>query len=309
MVSAVVLAAGASTRMGTQKLLLPLGDEPLVRRTVRQVCAAGFDDVLVVLGSEHEATLAALDGLPVRHAINMQFDSGMGSSFRTAVEHLPDSDAAMFALADQPFVTTTRVPDGARHLPPARAGHRQRPVRRGHGAAPSVRARVLPRARPARARRPSGAAAAPGADEVLQFPPDLLVDIDTPEDYELAKSRFSSGAMKAAAEPLRNPPSNPRRIARISPRIDSATSSGVSAPSDSPTGLRTAASRRRHPARSPAPRGRPAASRSANAARARRCRRRPIRGEAQAFLIALDVVIHDEREGSGRGVTRLGEAD
>ena len=50
MVSAVVLAAGASTRMGTQKLLLPFGGEPLVRRAVRQVRAAGFDDVLVVLG-------------------------------------------------------------------------------------------------------------------------------------------------------------------------------------------------------------------------------------------------------------------
>ena len=50
MISAVILAAGASTRMGTQKLLLPLGGEPLVRRTVRQVCDAGFDDVLVVLG-------------------------------------------------------------------------------------------------------------------------------------------------------------------------------------------------------------------------------------------------------------------
>ena len=140
MVSAVVLAAGASTRMGTQKLLLPFGGEPLVRRAVRQVCAAGFDDVLVVLGSEHEATLAALDGLPVRHAINTQFASGMGSSFRTAVEHLADSDAAMFALADQPFVTTNEYRTRARHLPPARAAHRQRPVRRGHGAAASVRA-------------------------------------------------------------------------------------------------------------------------------------------------------------------------
>ena len=70
MISAVVLAAGASTRMGTQKLLLPLGGEPLIRRTVRQVCDAGFDDVLVVLGSDHEKTLAALDGLPIRHAVN-----------------------------------------------------------------------------------------------------------------------------------------------------------------------------------------------------------------------------------------------
>ena len=92
--------------MGTQKLLLPLGGEPLVRRTVRQVSEAGFDDVLVILGNEHEKTLDALDGLAVRHAVNAEYASGMGSSFRTAVEHLAGSNAAMFALADQPFVTS-----------------------------------------------------------------------------------------------------------------------------------------------------------------------------------------------------------
>jgi len=192
-VSGVVLAAGASTRMRTQKLLLPFGNEPLVRRAVRQVLAAGFDDVLVVLGSEHEATLAALDGLPVQHAINLQFASGMGSSFRTAVEHLADSTAAMFALADQPFVTTHEyqlVLNAYRqHAPPivsVRYGEVMAPphlfereffpelAQLQHGAR-SVLLRHLERT------------------TVLQFPPDLLVDIDTPEDYELAKSRLASG--------------------------------------------------------------------------------------------------------------------
>ena len=193
MVSAVLLAAGASTRMGTQKLLLPFGGEPLVRRAVRQICDTGFDDVLVVLGSEHEAVLAALDGLAVRHVINMQFASGMGSSFRTAVDHLPDSAAAMFALADQPFVTTHEyrtVLDAYRQHTPAivsvRYGEVMAPphlfqreffpelAQLQHGARPVLR-RHLERTM------------------VLQFPPDLLVDIDTPEDYELARSRLSSG--------------------------------------------------------------------------------------------------------------------
>lgn len=192
-ISGVVLAAGASTRMGTQKLLLPLGGEPLVRRAVRQVSAAGFDDVLVVLGSEHEATLAALEGLPVRHALNLDFASGMGSSFRTAVEHLLDSNAAMFALADQPFVTTREyrtVLDAYRqHASPivsVRYGEVMAPphlfereffpelAQLAHGAR-SVLQRHLDRTL------------------VLQFSPDLLVDIDTPDDYELARSRLSSG--------------------------------------------------------------------------------------------------------------------
>ena len=193
MVSAVVLAAGASTRMGAPKLLLPLDGEPLLRRAVRQVSAAGFDDVLVVIGSEHEAMLAALEGLPVRHAVNLRFASGMGSSFRTAVEHLPDSDAAMFALADQPFVTTTEyrtVLDTYRqHASPivsVRYGEVMAPphlfereffpelAELQHGAR-SVLHRHIDRT------------------TILRFPPDLLVDVDTPEDYERAKSRLSSG--------------------------------------------------------------------------------------------------------------------
>ena len=193
MVSAVVLAAGASTRMGTQKLLLPLGGEPLVRRTVRQVCDAGFDDVLVVVGNDWENTLAALDGLPMRHAVNAEYASGMGSSFRTAVEHLTDSAAAMFALADQPFVTTHEyrtVLDTYRRHAPAIVS-----VRYGEVMAPP---HLFEREFfPELAQLEHGARSVLQRHRerttVLQFPPDLLVDIDTPEDYELARSRLSSG--------------------------------------------------------------------------------------------------------------------
>jgi len=193
MISAVILAAGASTRMGAQKLLLPLGDEALVRRTVRQICNAGFDDVLVVLGYAHQKTLAALEGLPIRHAINADYESGMGSSFRTAVEQLPDSAAAMFALADQPFVTANEyrtVLDTFRRNSPdiisVRYGEVMAPphlfqreffpelAQLQHGAR-SLLERYRDRA------------------TVLHFQADLLMDIDTPEDYELARSRLSSG--------------------------------------------------------------------------------------------------------------------
>lgn len=193
MISAVILAAGASTRMGTQKLLLPLGGEPLVRRTVRQICDAGFDDVLVVLGSEYESTLTALEGLPIRHAVNEEYETGMGSSFRAAVAHLGDSAAAMFALADQPFVTTNEyrtVLDTYRRHAPAIIS-----VRYGDVMAPPhlfeseffpELAQLQHGARPVLQRHHD-------RTTILRFPLDLLMDIDTPEDYELAKSRLSSG--------------------------------------------------------------------------------------------------------------------
>jgi molybdenum cofactor cytidylyltransferase len=192
-ISAVILAAGASTRMGTQKLLLPLGGEPLIRRTVRQVCDAGFDDVLVVVGSDWENTLAALDGLPIRHAVNADYASGMGSSFRTAVAHLGGSAAAMFALADQPFVTAneyrTVLDTYRRQSPPIIS------VRYGDVMAPPhlFQNEFFPEL----AQMQHGARSLlQKHDErttVLHFGADLLMDIDTPEDYELAKIRLFSG--------------------------------------------------------------------------------------------------------------------
>jgi molybdenum cofactor cytidylyltransferase len=179
--------------MGTQKLLLPLGNEPLVRRSVRQICDAGFDEVLVVVGHTHVKVLAALDGLPIRHALNRAYETGMGSSFRTAVEHLTDSTAAMFALADQPFVSTHEyrtVLDTYRRHAPAIVS-----VRYGEVMAPP---HLFEREFfPELAQLEHGARSVLQRHRertmVLQFPPDLLADIDTPEDYELAKSRVSSG--------------------------------------------------------------------------------------------------------------------
>src|SRR5215831_20021743 len=193
MISAVVLAAGASTRMGQQKLLLPLDGEALVRRVVNQVAGAGFDDVLVVVGSEFEQVLLALKGLPVRHAINDDFASGMGSSFRTAVANLPDSEAAMFALADQPFVTSTEY---RKVLETYR--QQQSPivsVRYGDVMAPphlfareffAELSSLEHGARPVLLRHRD-------KTTVLTFPSELLVDVDTPEDYEEARRRLSSG--------------------------------------------------------------------------------------------------------------------
>lgn len=193
MITAVVLAAGASTRMGMQKLLLDLGGEPLVRRTVRQVIDAGFDEVLVVVGSEHERTLAALDGLACRHAINADFASGMGSSFRTAVAALGGSAAAMFALADQPFVTAhdyRRLLDTYRTQAPGivsvRYGDVTAPPHLFDGEFFPELAVLEHGARPVLQRHRDRTI-------VLQFPADLLLDVDTPEDYERARLRLSSG--------------------------------------------------------------------------------------------------------------------
>jgi molybdenum cofactor cytidylyltransferase len=178
--------------MRTPKLLLPLGGEPIVRRTARNLCAGGYDEVLVVSGGEQPGIMEALDGLPVRHAHNPDFATGMGSSFRTGVEHLPAaSQAAAFALADQPFVTADdyrALLDTWRLHKPLIVGSRFGEVT----APPHLFARPL---------YPELAALQHGARDlltrharamiVLHFPGDRLLDIDTPADYERAKARLS----------------------------------------------------------------------------------------------------------------------
>ena len=193
MITAVILAASTSTRMGQPKLLLPFGDELLVHRVARLVCGAGFDDVVVVVGHESEKMIAALHGLAVRTAVNTKYESGMGSSFRTAVEHMPASEAAMFTLADQPFVTTAdyqSVLDAYRTHKPAIVSVRYGDVT----APPHLFASDL---FPALSRLERGAR--PVLEQhrdrtvVLQFPQERLLDIDTPEDYERAKIRLAAG--------------------------------------------------------------------------------------------------------------------
>jgi molybdenum cofactor cytidylyltransferase len=193
MITGVVLAAGASSRMGQPKLLLPLAGEPIVRRVAREVLEAGFDDVLVIIGGEHERVIEALDGLAVRPVVNPDFLTGMGSSFRTAIEAITGSDAAMFALADQPLLTSSdyrRLLDTYHERPGGIVS-----VRYGEVTAPPhlFAGRFFPElaqlehgARPVLKRHA-------GEMVVLRFDPELLLDVDTMDDYERAKALLERG--------------------------------------------------------------------------------------------------------------------
>lgn len=112
-VAAVVLAAGASVRMGRNKLLLTLGGETVVGRAVRTAAAAGLDPVVVVTGHEHEAVEAALHRLPCRTVFNSEHARGQHTSVGAGVAALAGDSAppearctaAIVILADMPFVT------------------------------------------------------------------------------------------------------------------------------------------------------------------------------------------------------------
>jgi molybdenum cofactor cytidylyltransferase len=105
-VGAVILAAGGSSRMGEPKQLLTVAGQPMVRRVTGEVCAAGLDQVAVVVGAHAGQVGRALEGLPVQIVHNPDWQEGMSSSLRTGLGALrQDIDAALIVLADQPGLT------------------------------------------------------------------------------------------------------------------------------------------------------------------------------------------------------------
>jgi molybdenum cofactor cytidylyltransferase len=105
-VAGVVLAAGSSTRMGRNKMLLTVGTQPLVRRSVQAALDAGLSPVIAVVGHEADRVRGALTGLPCEVVFNPGFNVGMRVSLQAGLRALPaDVPAALIALADMPCVT------------------------------------------------------------------------------------------------------------------------------------------------------------------------------------------------------------
>jgi molybdenum cofactor cytidylyltransferase len=121
-VGAVILAAGGSSRMGEPKQLLTIAGQPMVRRVTQGVCAAGLDQVVVVVGAHAQAVQKALGGLAVQIVHNRAWAEGMSSSLRTGLDALRrDIQAALVVLADQPGLTPDLVRSLVVHYQTTRA--------------------------------------------------------------------------------------------------------------------------------------------------------------------------------------------
>ncbi len=102
MIAAVVLAAGASRRLGQPKQLVELAGEALLRRAVRMALEAGCRPVVAVVPPEHARLDAVLEGLEVQRCVNPDAAEGMGASIRVGVGALPDPvEAVLLLTVDQ----------------------------------------------------------------------------------------------------------------------------------------------------------------------------------------------------------------
>jgi molybdenum cofactor cytidylyltransferase len=112
-VAVLILAAGASSRMGRSKPLLELDGKTLLQRAAETALASRCRPVIVVLGSEAAQTRRALGGLPVEVVVNAEWKRGLSSSIRAGLAALEVSAepvrAALIMLCDQPFVTSALI--------------------------------------------------------------------------------------------------------------------------------------------------------------------------------------------------------
>ncbi|MBA3853095.1 MAG: nucleotidyltransferase family protein [Gemmatimonas sp.] len=186
-IGAVVLAAGASTRMGRNKLLLPIEGEPMVHRTVRRVLNAGCDPLVIVTGHEGARVRDVLSPLDVRFAESPDPTGPTSASLHAGLRALPDDvDAALVMLADMVHVTTPMlralvegIIAGAEPLGVSRYGDVLAP--------PLVFRRALWPELLAWHGEGCGKAvvrAHQSAALMHDWPVDALQDVDTPTDYE-----------------------------------------------------------------------------------------------------------------------------
>ena len=194
----ILLAAGASQRMGQNKQLLPVPDEPAIRFIIRQILDAGLETLVVVLGANREKIRPVLAELPVTIAVNTRPDSHMAESVSCGLSEMPDPvTGIMIALCDHPLVASatyaalnnryTQTPDSI-----------LLPVYNGRGGHPTVFPRVLCNA--AHDGIPLNRVVHRHTDHVCRIPvddPAIVLDMDTPDDYQrvlsLAPRLFRSG--------------------------------------------------------------------------------------------------------------------
>src|SRR5690625_2915632 len=109
-ISAVILAAGSSTRMGQMKQLLELGGIPLLERVIRQVCTFPFAKTVAVVGDRDAAIREAVtvNDKRLSWSVNAEYADGQSTSLKKGMAAAHTSHVMVF-LGDQPFITDETI--------------------------------------------------------------------------------------------------------------------------------------------------------------------------------------------------------
>jgi molybdenum cofactor cytidylyltransferase len=193
MIVGIILSAGESKRMGTPKQLLPWGKTIILQQVIDNATASHLDEVLLVIGSHAEEiaskiTISSKTGIVVNH----DFKEGMSSSVKCGIKNAPSgAEAFMLLLGDQPFISPVIINRVLDEYQKNKYGI-VIPVYNGKHGHPVIFA--------AQYRPELLAIADQGAKtvvnnhlrDILEVPldvPEILTDIDTPQDYQKAKAQ------------------------------------------------------------------------------------------------------------------------
>lgn len=205
-VAALLLAAGESRRMGTAKALLPWKGTPLLRYQIDQLTQAGVSEVIVVLGHEAERLLPLVEGVPgVTVVVNPDYRQGRTTSIRAGLERVPSAcDGVMVLAVDQPRTADIlrRLVEEFEQRPSAIVA----PEYQGRGGHPAIFARGLLDEMRAITEEKRGLREVTQRRraELRRVPfetPEVLLDINTPEEYRDATARYGG----SEAGPARSP--------------------------------------------------------------------------------------------------------
>lgn len=196
-IAALILAAGESSRMKRLKPLLPLAGQTVIERVIGLFRQIGIADIRAVLGHGADRLVPVLDRQGVPHVINTDYQSGMFSSIQTGAAHLGNGCGAFFLLpADIPFVrpeTLQKLIAAFRET--GQLVYRPRyQGRRGHP--PLISAELIPEI--LAFQEPGGLRAllsrhAERCVDIDCDDPGILIDLDTPEDYQKYHVPYASG--------------------------------------------------------------------------------------------------------------------
>jgi CTP:molybdopterin cytidylyltransferase MocA/HD superfamily phosphohydrolase YqeK len=203
-ITTIILAAGYSERMQRFKPLLDLGGRPVIERVIASFRDAGIKDIRVVAGYNKEELIQTLTRLDVKVIINEHFADGMFRSVQAGGRSLDASTEAFFLMpADVPLVRSATI----RYLAESRSLNRDEimvPVfdsKRGH---PPLIASSFGRAiiDYNGQKGLSGVFNLHSSDIVTLLVPDsnILLDMDTPEEYELLCEKSQKMDIPTAAE-------------------------------------------------------------------------------------------------------------
>ena len=193
-VVAILLAGGESSRMGTPKPLLDWGGQTLVEYQIQQLREAGAGKVIVVLGHRADEVRPHAHNAGAQAIINELYAEGRASSVRVAAGALPEDVGAVVVLnVDQPrpaWVTRRLLDEQRRARAPVAV-----PTFEGKRGHPVIfDGRLAPDLREVReATEGMRAVMQAHATEVLEVPfdtPVVVLDMNTPEEYEEAKATY-----------------------------------------------------------------------------------------------------------------------